>query len=182
MKQETISDKQFKALMDVNFEHPDIMAQILKNNGYKLKTPITIYEINEASIKAIYNNNKKFISDLNSFISTGEYANWIGIAIGIGSAIFSGVQSSSNAKKEREAQLQIARARIETDIRLKEQEIRASSTLGRMKIIADTIQSHRDTLLLVATEQQKNTYWYLIAMSLGISLIYGTKLLLTPSK
>ena len=173
-------DQTDKIIQSEIYKNPDIVLKILNDNGYVVSNKPTLEEITEKTFKAIYEDeNKQFIEKIDILITTGEYNNAIGLIIGIGSSIISGILGSSQAKKQRELQQKIALANLENEKLLGEEKLRVYGETERTKILANSLLSYRTSLQGESTQRQKNVYIYLISIGLGISIIYGTNLLLS---
>lgn len=169
-----------KIMQSAIYENPDVVVKILKDSGYRVSNTPTLQEITSKTFTAIYENKDEAFADrLDSFIRTGEYNNAIGLIIGIGSSIFSSIMGSRQARKQRELQMRIAVANLENEKLLAEEELRVYGEVERTKILANSLLSYRTALQGESTQRQKNVYLYLIAIGLGISIIYGTNLLLS---
>jgi hypothetical protein len=169
-----------KVIQSLIYERPDVIVRILNDNGYSVSKNPTLQEITEKTFKAIYEDtNKQFIEKLDILITTGEYNNAIGLILGVGSSIISGILGSSQAKRQRELQQKIAIANLENEKLLGEEKLRVYGETERTKILANSLLSYRTSLQSESTQRQKNVYIYLISIGLGISIIYGTNLLLS---
>jgi hypothetical protein len=169
-----------KVIQSLVYERPDVIVKILNDNGYSVSKKPTLQEITEKTFKAIYEDaNKQFIEKLDILITTGEYNNALGLVLGVGSSIISGILGSSQAKRQRELQQRIAIANLENEKLLGEEKLRVYGETERTKILANSLLSYRTSLQSESTQRQKNVYIYLISIGLGISIIYGTNLLLS---
>jgi len=169
-----------KIIQSAIYENPDVVVKILKDSGYRVSNNPTLQEITSKTFTALYEKqDEAFANRLDSLITTGEYNNFVMVAIGIGSAIFSGIMASNQARKQRELQMRIAVANLENEKLLAEEQLRVYGETERTKILANSLLSYRTALQSESTQRQKNVYLYLIAIGLGISIIYGTNLLLS---
>lgn len=178
MKQSSSADQ---VIQKAIYDHPDIVVRILNDNGYRVSNKPTLDEITEKTFKAIYiDANKKFADSFDSLIQTGEYSNVVVMAtIAVVGSIVSGILGSSQARKMRALQTRIAVANIENNKLLAEEQLRVQGETARTEILANTLLAYRTSLQGESTARQKNVYIYLIAIGLGISIIYGTNLLLS---
>ena len=169
-----------KIIQTAIYENPQVVVKILKDSGYRVSNTPTLQEITSKSLTALYEKqDKAFANRLDSLITTGEYNNFVMVAVGIASTIFSGIMGSRQARKQRELQMRIAVANLENEKLLAEEELRVYGEVERTKILANSLLSYRTALQGESTQRQKNVYLYLIAIGLGISIIYGTNLLLS---
>lgn len=179
-KQMNKIDPTDKIIQSVIYEKPHIVAKILTDSGYSISRKPTLEEITSKTFTALYDKgDENFAKRLDSLIQTGEYNNAIGIAIAIASSIFSGIMGSAQARKQRQLQMRIAIANLENEKLLAEEELRVYGEVERTKILANSLLSYRTALQGESTARQKNVYLYLIAIGLGISIIYGTNILLS---
>lgn len=169
-----------KKIQKTIFEKPEIVVKILRDSGVRVSNEPTLSEITSKTFTELYEKkNLDFGRRLDILLTTGEYNNAIGIAIAIGSSIVSGILGSRQARKQRELQMRIATANLENEKLLAEEQNRIYGETERTKILANSLTSFRTALQSESTARQKNVYIYLIALGLGISIIYGTNLLLS---
>ena len=169
-----------KKIQKTIFEKPEVVVKILRDSGVRVSNEPTLSEITSKTFTELYEKkNLDFGRRLDILLTTGEYNNAIGIAIAIGSSIVSGILGSRQARKQRELQMRIATANLENEKLLAEEQNRIYGETERTKILANSLTSFRRALQSESTARQKNVYIYLIALGLGISIIYGTNLLLS---
>jgi len=169
-----------KKIQKTIFEKPEVVVKILRDSGVRVSNEPTLSEITSKTFTELYEKkNLDFGRRLDILLTTGEYNNAIGLAIAIGSSIVSGILGSRQARKQRELQKRIAVANLENEKLLAEEQNRVFGETERTKILANSLTSFRTALQSESTLRQKNVYIYLIALGLGISIIYGTNLLLS---
>lgn len=174
-----VIDPADKVIQSVIFEKPEVVVKILRDSGVSVSNRPTLDEITEKTFVEVYDKqNIEFAKKFDSLIKTGEYNNAVGVILTIASGIFSGIMGSRQARKQRETMERIAVAQLENDKLLAQDQNRIYGETERTKILANSLLDFRGKLQDVSTERQKNVYIYLIALGLGISIIYGTNLLL----
>ena len=174
-----VIDPADKVIQSVIFEKPEVVVKILRDSGVSVSNRPTLDEITEKTFVEVYDKqNKEFAKKFDNLIKTGEYNNAIGVVLTIASGIFSGIMGSRQARKQRATMERIAVAQLENDKLLAQDQNRIYGETERTKILANSLLDFRGKLQDVSTERQKNVYIYLIALGLGISIIYGTNLLL----
>ena len=171
-----------KIIQRVIYEKPEVVVRILQDSGIPVSNRPTLNEITSKTFTELYENkNVDFANRLDSLIVNGEYNNFVMVAVGIASSIFSGIMGSRQARKQMQLQMRIAVAKLENDKLLAEEELRVYGEVERTKILANSLLSYRTALQGESTIRQKNVYIYLIALGLSISIVYGTNLLLADS-
>jgi hypothetical protein len=171
-----------KIIQRVIYEKPQIVVKILQDSGISVSNKPTLNEITTKTFTELYEKkNENFALRLDSLIVNGEYNNFVMVAVGIASSIFSGIMGSRQARKQMQLQMRIAVAKLENDKLLAEEELRVYGEVERTKILANSLTEYRIALQGESTIRQKNVYVYLVAIGLSISIIYGTNLLLADS-
>lgn len=162
---------------------PEIVAKILKSNGYSLPSKLTLPIITEKTFNAIYEDeNKKFISDLGTAIDNPEFANIIPLIIGAVVAITSALISAKAARKARQSQERIFFAQMAQARFLEEERIRTGAETERTRILLNTLQQYQSDLQTQSTQRIKDVWIYTGMIAVSIGIIYGLSILLTPSK
>jgi len=175
-------DPNDKIIQRVIYDKPEIVVKILQDSGVRVSNKPTLNEITEKTFTELYEKkNVNLAKRLDSLIVSGEYNNFVMVAVGIASSIFSGIMGSRQAKKAMQLQMRIAVAQLENDKLISEEELRVYGETERTKILANSLLSYRTALQGESTMRQKNVYVYLVAIGLSISIIYGTNLLLADS-
>lgn len=168
---------QIKAFSRFVYEKPEVVVDILNNNGYSTSKKVTLNEIIEKSARAIASGDQKFTRDFENASSNADY-NIVGAVAGGVLSVASAFIGSRQAKKNRELQARIALAQLETDRLLGEEELRLLGETERTRILANSLTEYRKALQGESTERQKNVYIYLIAIGLGIAIIYSSTVLI----
>jgi hypothetical protein len=160
------------------FDKPEVVQKILERNGYKLSSKVTLPELTKNVFTAIYNGDKKTITDIVMTMQDEGYSMVVGMVIAGVASIASSLIAARQAKKQRELQKNITLANLENDKLLAEEKLRIYGETERTKILANTLQQYRSDLQSESTQRQKNVYVYLVAIGFGIAVIYGTVILL----
>jgi hypothetical protein len=169
----------------VNFiyEKPEIVVLILNHHNYNISMDTaTLSQINELVFKAIYiDNNIDFAKDFDSAIANDGHLGFVMIVIAVVSAIVTAVMASEKAKKERALQRAIATANLANNEALAMEDLRAESETQRTKILTNSLLEYRKSLQLQSTVQLKDTWIYLLGLTVAGSLVY-TLFLLSENK
>ena len=163
------------------YDRPEVVQKILERNGYRLSNKVTLPELTKHVFTAIFNKDEKtLVAIIQSMYDEGYNSIAPLILMGVSGAlsIASSIFGSSQAKKQRELQKNITLANLENDKLLAEENLRVQAETDRTKILANTLQQYRSDLQGESTQRQKNVYVYLVAIGLGIAVIYGTVILL----
>jgi len=162
------------------FKHPDIAAQLLEKHGYSVKKPLTLPHINEAVLKAVYDNPKEaFLKDFTQAMADDGYSNFVATAISVGLSVVSSILGSNQAKKARQLQEKLALANLANQQMLGEEQIRTTAETERTKILAQTLQQYRSDLQSQSTQRLKDTGIYVVMLGVSIGIVYGFSILLT---
>lgn len=172
-------DTNNKIIAQTIFYYPHLVVGALKDSGYLVGANPTLNDITEKVYDVIYNKTDKvFAEKFDTIAVTGEYANFVGIALAVVGSVTSGILGSNQAKKQRRLQQATALAKLEQDRLLSEEQIRSEMETERLRILANTLNSYRQSLQGESTERQKNVYLYLLGIGGAIAIIYGTTLIL----
>lgn len=165
-----------KVVTDFIYQHPDRVADYLKQAGYTLPKPLTLPIITAKTFKAIYeDNNMKFKELLGQGIDNSEYNNWIVAAIGIVVSVAGMALSSKSASKARDLQEKIALAQLSQDRLLAEEALRVQSETARTEILLTTLEKYRSNLQIQSTQRLKDVWIIAATLAAGVSLIWATK-------
>lgn len=167
---------QLEILNNFIWEKPEVVVEILKNNGISVSNKPTYPEIIEKSVKAIRDDNKGFVEEVFKAIETQDEANFDPVTLGvsallsIGSAIF----GSRTAKKNRQAMLNAKLMELATEEKLTYAQISAMKTQGRINIATNTILDYAKNLQNNATAQLRDTGLFIGMMAMGLAVVYAT--------
>lgn len=172
-----------KKITEFIYLKPEVVAKILKSNGYSLPSKLTLPIITSSTFDAIYKDeNKKFINDLGAAIDNPDYSNIIPLIVGAVVAITSAIISSKAAKKARESQERIVFAQMAQARFLEEERIRTGAETERTRILLNTLQQYQSDLQSQSSQRIKDVWIYTGMIAVSIGIIYGISILLTPSK
>lgn len=167
---------QLQILNDFIWEKPQVVVQILKDNGIKVSSKPTLPEIIDKSVKAIDENNEGFFLDVYKAIENEGELNFDPITLGV-SAIFSigsAIMGAQQAKKQRRAQLLSTQMQLASNEKLSLAEIQAMKEMARIEIMQNTILSYATTLQTESTKRQKDTALFIGIMGVGLAVVYAT--------
>ena len=159
------------------YNKPEVVVKILNDNGYRTSDKVTLSEIIDKTANAIAFADQKFIEAFDLAYSNADY-NIAGAIVGGAFSLASSIIGSRQAKKQRELQARISLAKLETERLISEEEIRMLGETERTRILANSLTEYRKALQGESTERQKNVYIYLIAIGLGIAIIYSSTVLI----
>jgi hypothetical protein len=166
-------------LIDFTVNRPEVVKEILINNGYKLSNKVDLKELVDKSLYAIkVDGNEKFKNELDAVIGNGEYMNLIGAFVSVGLSVFSAAFGASQARKQREYQALSQKANLALDETIAKLQIDTQAATERNEILINSIENYASTVQTASTESEKNTMYYLLAIGLGIGVIYATTVLL----
>jgi hypothetical protein len=172
-----------KKITDFIFEKPEVVAQLLKDNGYSLPSKLTLDVITSSVFKALYEiKDQKFINQLDSVISNGNYASFEPISMGISAAlsIGSALLGNSQAKKALALQRKIALAQLSQQKMLEEEKIRVGAETERTRILINSLQQYQSDLQTQSTQRLKDAGIYVVMLGLAVGIVYGVSILLMP--
>lgn len=168
-----------KRITEFIFYRPEVVAKLLKNGGYKLSRKVTLDELIEKTFKVLYEKgDKSFANALDKAIATDGHSQFVTLAVTAGLSIASTLIGSFQAKKNRALQKDISVAKLEADKLLADEQLKAYKDIERTKILANTLEAYASNAQSEATKREKNVFVYLIATGLGISILYGTVILM----
>lgn len=167
---------QLKILNNFIWEKPHIVVEILKNNGIKVSSKPTLPEIVEKSVTAIDNDNEKFVKEVYGAMKDEGFASFDPITLGISTAfsIGSAIMGARQAKKQRQAQLNMKLMQLGLDEKLSLAEIQAMKEQGRIDILTNTLNSYATTLQEESTKRQRDTALFIGIMGVGLAVVYAT--------
>lgn len=164
---------QLQILNDFIWEKPQVVVQILKDNGIRVSSKPTLPEIINKSVKAIDDNNEGFLLDVNKAINNdGELSFVIAatVALSVGNAILGAQQ----AKKQRRLQMTTTLMQLASNEKLSLAEIQAMKETARAEILSNTILSYAEILQTESTKRQKDTALFIGIMGVGLAVVYAT--------
>jgi hypothetical protein len=168
-----------KTINKLIFEKPEVVSKLLQENGYSMSNNVTLNEITEKTYKALYQDkNIKFAQALDNVLKNEAYSGFVVLAVGAALSIASSLIGAAQARKQRQLQERIAVAKLENDKLLATEQLRIYGEVERTKILANSLLEYRQNLQVESTKREKNVYVYLVAIALGISVIYGTTVLI----
>lgn len=167
---------QLQILEEFIWKKPQVVVEILKDNGISVSNKPTFPEIIDKSVKAILDDNERFVKDVFKAIETNDEANFDPITLGvsallsIGSAIF----GSRQAKKNRQAMLNATLMKLATEEKLTYANIQAMKEQGRIEIATNTVLEYSKNLQNNATAQLRDTTLYIGILAMGLAVMYST--------
>jgi hypothetical protein len=170
-------------ISDFIYNKPEVVVMMLNHHNYNISMDTaTLSKINELVFKALYiDNNMDFAKDFDSAIANDGFLGFVMIAIAVVSAVVTAIMASDKAKKERALQKAISMANLSQNEALAMEELRADSETDRTKILTNSLLDYRNSLQLQSTIQLKDTWVYLLGLTVAGSLIY-TIFLLSENK
>jgi len=154
-----------------------MVVDILRKNGIEVSSKPTLPEIIRKSVQAVTDENQGFIDDVDREIRTeGESGIVFTTALVISSLISIGgaILGSSQAKKQRKAQLNIALMQLASNEKLVYAEIQAMKEQSRIEILTNTILEYGKALQSESTQRQKDTSLFIGIMGVGLAVVYAT--------
>lgn len=165
------------------FDYPEVVAKILKSNGYALPQVLTLNNITRALFTALYvNQDKKLASEIDAAIADNGYSNVVGAIIAAVASIATAVIGANAAKKQREAEMKMHMAQLSHDKALRELEIRTMAETERTAILIQSLQQYQSDLQTQSTQRIKDVWIYVGMIGLSIAVILGTTMLIKPNK
>ncbi len=167
---------QLKILNDFIWEKPQVVVSILKNNGIKVSSKPTLPEIIRKSVQAIDDDNEKFVREVYGAMQNEGEASFDPITLGV-SAVFSigsAIMGARQAKKNRQAQMNMKLMELASNEKLTFAEIQAMKEQGRIEIMTNTILAYGQSLQSESTKRQKDTALFIGIMGVGIAVVYAT--------
>lgn len=169
-------------IADFIYEKPEVMVILLKKYGYDIDVKTaTLQKINEYTFKELYSGDIKFAQDLDNTIANEGYANIIPLVVGAGisiaTSLFGASQGAKQAEKDRQLQKDIASANLASTEKLSYETLQTNAETARMQILANSLSQNRNNLYTQSTQRLKDTWLYVIALGVGIGIIYGITLI-----
>lgn len=164
---------QLQILNDFIWEKPQVVVQILKDNGIRVSSKPTLPEIINKSVKAIDDNNEGFLLDVNKAINNDGELSFVlaaTVALSVGNAILGAQQ----AKKQRRLQMTTTLMQLASNEKLSLAEIQAMKETARAEILSNTILSYAEILQTESTKRQKDTALFIGIMGVGLAVVYAT--------
>lgn len=167
-------------ISDFIYKKPEVVVMMLNHHNYNISMETaTLSQINELVFRAIYiDNNMSFAKDFDLAIANEGYLGFVMIAIAVVSAVVTAIMASNKAKKERALQKAIAMANLSQNEALAMEELRAETETDRTRILTNSLLDYRNSLQLQSTVQLKDTWVYLIGLTIASSLVYTMFLLI----
>lgn len=161
-------------ISDFIYNKPEVVVLILNHHNYPISMEkATLSQINELVFRAIYiDNNMAFANDFDSAIANDGFVGFVMIAIAVVSAIVTGIMASDKARKERALQKAVATANLAQNEALVMENLRAESETQRTKILTNSLLDYRNSLQLQSTAQLKDTWIYLIGLTVAGAILY----------
>ena len=172
-------EDRLQILIDFAVSRPEILKGLLIDNGYELSNKVDLKELVDKSIYAmVVDRNTKFETELDKIINDDEYNNFVTALISVGLSVFSAAFGASQARKQREYQAISQRADLALNEYIAKLQIDTQAATERNEILINSIENYATTVQVASTESEKNTMYYLLAIGLGIGVIYATTILL----
>ena len=105
-----------------------------------------------------------------------------GIAVSVGTSLFSAGQAKKQAEKQRALMWNVAQAEIASNEKLVFEQIRTQNETERIRILADSLGKYREALKKESTIRLRDTWIYLAGIGAGTGVIYGISLMASKSK
>lgn len=165
-------------------DHPDIALRLLREHSIAIKGPVTLDAITKAVYPEIYEGNRPFILAFRKAMANDGYHNFEPISLGVsaGLSIISSVLGAGQAKKQRELMKAIALAQLSNEKYIRETEIRTQAETERERILLTSLAQYQTDLQKESTTRLRDAGIYVGILAAGISIIWGTVILLGPGK
>mgnify|MGYP001219046601 CR=1 FL=1 len=157
-------------------ERPDIVLNLLKKNGVKVPSKPTLNVLSRLSFQAVFDDNLKFVEDVDSAIRNEGESNFDPITLGvsavlsIGSMIFGGRQ----AKKQRKLMANLKLAELSNAEKLAMAQINANATNTQIEIYTNSLLDYNKALQSESTIRQRDTGLFVGIMAVGLAIMYAT--------
>ena len=172
-------EDKLQILIDFAVASPEILKKLLLENGYTLSKKVDLKELVDKSIYAmVVDRNTKFEAQLDKIINDDEYSNFVTAFVTVGLSVFSAAFGASQARKQREYQAMSQKADLALNEYIAKLQIDTQAATERNEILINSIERYATTVQEASTESEKNTMYYLLAIGLGIGVIYATAILL----
>lgn len=167
---------QLQILNDFIWEKPQVVVQILKDNGIRVSSKPTLPEIINKSVKAIDDNNEGFFLDVYKAINNDGELSFDPVTLGITAVLSIGnaILGAQQAKKQRQLQMTTTLMQLASNEKLSLAEIQAMKETARAEIMSNTILSYAEILQKESTKRQKDTALFIGIMGVGLAVIYAT--------
>lgn len=168
-----------KIVSDFIYKHPDVVVVVLNENGYPIdmKTA-TLSQITDLTFKAItIDNNEEFGKALDSAIANEGYSGFIMIIAAVVTGLVSAYGASEIARKQRDLERQLFVSKSTNDEKAQMEDLRMQAETNRTQIFANSITKTYEVLQKESTARLSDTWIYVLALGLGIGIIYGIKLI-----
>jgi len=156
------------------FEKPQVVVEILKRNGIKVSSKPTLPELIQKSVQGILDENQGLVDDIDEVLRDDDEEGFVLTAIGIGVSIVSAFVGARQAKKNRQAMLNLKLMELSSNEKLTYANIQAMKEKSRIEILTNTIESYSISLQQEATLRQKDTALFVGIMGVGLAVVYAT--------
>ena len=156
------------------FEKPQVVVQMLERNGIKVSSRPTLPELIQKSVQGILDENQGLVDDIDEVLKDDNEEGFVLTAIAIGTSIVSAFVGARQAKKNRQAMLNMKLMELSSNEKLTYANIQAMKEQGRIEILTNTIQDYSIALQEQATLRQKDTALFVGILGVGLAVVYAT--------
>ena len=96
-----------------------------------------------------------------------------GMAVSVGTSLFSSGQASKQANKQRDLMWNMHLADLALQEKTSMEQIRTTAETDRIKILSDSLEKYREALQKESTIRLRDTWIYVAGLGAGTGVLYG---------